>query len=92
MDIDMTMNAEADWKMLADDLLTLVPREAVCILSTDLRIVHVNTAWSHIFGHAPEEAIGFATQSRFPHPTLYTLLIPQNRSPWTSRCCGQASG
>ena len=58
MDIDMAMSGEGDWKILMDDLLTLVPREAMCILSTDLRIVHVNAAWSHLFGHTAEEAIG----------------------------------
>lgn len=54
----MAMSGEGDWKILVDDLLTLVPREAMCILSTDLRIVHVNAAWSHLFGHTAEEAIG----------------------------------
>ena len=59
MDVDMALSAaEGDWKILVDDLLTLVPRESVCILSTDLRIVHVNSAWSQIFGHTAEEAIG----------------------------------
>jgi hypothetical protein len=58
MDIDMAGNAENDWRVIVDDLLSMGPREAVCILSTDLRIVHVNGVWTHVFGHSPEEAIG----------------------------------
>ena len=54
----MALSGEGDWKILVDDLLTLVPREAVCILSTDLRIVHVNAAWAQLFGHSAEDAIG----------------------------------
>ncbi len=58
MDVDMALNPEGDWRHVVDDLLASAPREAICILSTDLRIVYVNTSWSHLFGHTAEEAIG----------------------------------
>ena len=54
----MALSAEGDWRMMVEEFLSYVPREAMCILSTDLRIVHVNASWTNLFGHASEEAVG----------------------------------